>query len=304
MARRGDREPGFGRFDRRAFLRAVAIGGASVPLGAVLAACTRAAEPSANGHVEALASGLPIERDATLRVYEWKDYLASDVLDAFTRRHADANVRIHVESFQRIDEAVARLQEPGAAFDVFFPTIDVLPDLVRAGIVRPLNHDYLPNIANLWPWFSGADRPFYDPNLAYTMPYTVYSGGVGWRDDLIARADEPSATDPFAIFWDERYRGRLGMYDDPLEALALALLRDGVVDLKAATDTQLARAADDLDAAVRMAGVRFTLDGAEEGLPEGEFVAHQAWSGDVLTAPRYAEEDDHGSGARVARQLR
>ena len=306
MARRGDRAAAaLRRIDRRRFLRAALIGGASVPaLSAVLDACTRAAGSSPGPEAAPLASGLPIERDATLRVYEWKDYLASDVLQSFTRRYADAGVGVHVESFQRIDEAVARLRRPGADFDVFFPTIDALPDLTRAGMLRPLNHDYLPNVANLWSWFKSADRPSYDPNLAYTVPYTVYSSGVGWRADLIAPSDAPDADDPFAILWDGRYRGRLGMYDEYLEALSLALLRDGVVDLKAATDAQLAGAADALDRAVRDAGLRFTMDGAEEGLPEGEFVAHQAWSGDVLTAPRYADGEDPGSGSRVARQLR
>jgi spermidine/putrescine transport system substrate-binding protein len=307
MARRRDREVRVGqRIDRRRFLRVAALGGASVPLaGALLAACTRSSQPPTNGGiVEPLPSGLPVERDATLRVYEWKDYLSAKVVDAFTRRHGDANVRVHVESFQRIDEAIARLREPGSDFDVFFPTIDALPDLVRAGMLRPLTHDYLPNIANLWSWFNGVDRPAYDPNLAYTVPYTVYSSGVGWGGALVWPGETPDTKGPVAIFWDDRYRGRLGLYDEYLEALSLALLRDGVVDLRAATDAQLAHAADALEEAVRVAGVRFTLEGAEEGLPEGEFVAHQAWSGDVLTAPRYADEEDQGSGANVARQLR
>jgi spermidine/putrescine transport system substrate-binding protein len=291
---------------RRTFLRAAGAGLASASaLGALMDACTISSQPAAiGGGVEPIASGLPIERDATLRVYEWKDYLASGVLQAFAHRYADANVRIHVESFHRIDEAIARLREPDAAFDVFFPTIDVLPDLVAAGMLRPLNHDYLPNTRNLWTWFRGPGQPSYDPSLAYTVPYTVYSSGVGWRADLVAPADAPDERDPFAILWDGRYRGRLGIYDEYLEGLSLAMLRDGVVDLRDATDAQLARAADALAEAVRVAGVRFTLDGAEEGLPEGEFVAHQSWSGDVLTAPRYAEEDDPGSGADVARQLR
>ncbi len=165
-------------------------------------------------------------------MYQWKDYLAKDVLRAFTRRFADANIDVEVESFAQIDQGIARLQEPGAHFDVFFPTIDVLPDLIAAGLLRPLNHDYLPNVANLWSWFSGAGGPFYDPNLQFSVPYTVYSSGVGWRNDLVAPADAPDADDPFAIFWNDRYRGRLGIYDAYLEALSLALLRDGVIDLK------------------------------------------------------------------------
>lgn len=30
-----------------------------------------------------------------------------------------------------------------------------------------------------------------------------------------------------------------------------------------------------------------TLEGAYEGLPDGEFAAHQAWSGDLISAARY-----------------
>jgi spermidine/putrescine transport system substrate-binding protein len=288
---------------RREFLRAAAVGATSASALGLIGACTRAATPVATP-VSPLESGLPVERDATLRVYEWKDYLSANVLDAFRRRFADANVGVEVESFERMDEAVARLQDPGTNFDVFFPTIDVLSHLKAVGLLRPLNHDYLPKVANLWSWFRGDGGPFYDPHLAYTVPYTVYSSGVGWRDDLVSTADAPDAGDPYAIFWNDRYRGRLGIYDAYREALSLALFRDGVVDLRDATDGELVRAANALEEAVRVADVRFTLEGAEEGLPEGDFAAHQAWSGDILTAPRYADRYEPGAGGKVARTLR
>jgi spermidine/putrescine transport system substrate-binding protein len=239
-------------------------------------------------HIE---SGLDVERGATLHVYQWKNYLSKNVLAGFVRAFASADVHVRVESFRHIDEAVARINDPSADFDVVFPTIGVLRGLVNARLLLPLNHDYLPNITNLWSWFRG-DGPFFDPQLRYSTPYTVYSSGVGWRADLVAPNDAPDAQpDPFAIFWNTRYRGELGMYDEYLEALSLSLLHDGVIDLHAATDAQLERAADGLERAVRDAGVRFTDDGAAEGLPQGRFVAHQAWSGDVLTAERYARSD-------------
>jgi spermidine/putrescine transport system substrate-binding protein len=77
-----------------------------------------------------------------------------------------------------------------------------------------------------------------------------------------------------------------------LEAMALALLRDGVVDVLDATDAQLGDAAAALREAVSATGVRFTADGAERGVVAGRFAAHQAWSGDVLAAPRYAAGGD------------
>ena len=70
-----------------------------------------------------------IERGATLRIYQWRDYLADDVLDSFARRHAGDDVEIEVESFTTMAEARRRLRRPDGDFDVFFPTIGALPRL-------------------------------------------------------------------------------------------------------------------------------------------------------------------------------
>ena len=58
-------------------------------------------------------------------------------------------MRVEVESFTHMDEAVATLQDPATQFDVFFPTIDACPGLIDAGLLRPLDHDQLPNVRNL-----------------------------------------------------------------------------------------------------------------------------------------------------------
>ncbi len=288
---------------RRAFLQRAALLAVGLPLVGAAAACgRRGASPAAAPAttlgqalpVDAgllLASELPIERGATLRVYEWKDYLSASVVRAFEQAYAAADVHVEIESFSHIDEAIARLQDPASDFDVVFPVIDVLPGLVDAGLLRPLNHDYLPHVRNLWGWFRG-DGPFYDPGQRYTTPYTVYTGGIGWRADVVADADAPDRrADPFDVFLDGRYRNRVGIYDAYRDALALGLQRAGVTDLRAANDAELAAAADFLEAAVAATDARFTDDGASEGLPEGTFAVHQAWSGDILTAPRYAAEE-------------
>jgi spermidine/putrescine transport system substrate-binding protein len=282
--------------------------------GATLAACQRtsspASGPTALGQplpVDAgavLPSGLPVEQGATLRILEWKDYLSHDVLASFRRAYADDAIAVDVQSFEHVDELVGRLQDPANTFDVVFPVVDVVPQMVDAGYLRPLNHDYLPHVSNLWGWFRAADGPFYDPGQRYTTPYTVYTGGIGWRADMVAAADAPDRrADPYAVFLDEAYRHRTGFYDAYRDALALGLQRQGVVDLRDADDAQLTAAADFLAEAVRRTDARFTYDGAEEGLPERTFAVHQSWSGDILTAPRYAAQEGDDPRA-VAAALR
>jgi spermidine/putrescine transport system substrate-binding protein len=279
---------------RRAFIRRLAAAGISLP--AVLAACDRRpAPPPEPGAVAprpvgpTFQSGKPADGRSVLKVYEWRDYLSKGTLRSFEALFPEGDVRVEVESFTHMGEAVARLQDPAATFDVFFPTIDALPGLVDAGLIRPLDHERLPNVRNLWPWFREGTGPFYDPGQRSSLPYTVYVSGVAWRADMVRAADAPDASgDPWSVFWNPDYRGRVGMYDGFLEALSLALLRDGVLDVQAATDGQLEVAAAALADAVATTRVRFTNDGVAEGLPEGTFAAHQAWSGDVLSAPGYA----------------
>ena len=188
-----------------------------------------------------------------------------------------------------MDEAIAHLQDPATRFDVFFPTIDAMPGLIDAGLLRPSRHDLLPNLRNLWPWFRGGGRALLRSRAAIPLPRTVGSGSRGARTWSRPPTRQVTPRIRGACSGTPSYQGRVGMYDGYLEAMSLALLRDGVADVRAATDAELEAAVAALVDAVAITGVRFTNDGAQEGLPEGEFAVHQAWSRRrVVRADRYA----------------
>jgi spermidine/putrescine transport system substrate-binding protein len=289
-----------GSLSRRAFIRAAG----AVAGGAVIGACT----PGRSRRVEDVGSlpipgdNLPIEaatrveRGATLRIYQWRDYLAGDVLDSFTRRHASAGVRVEVESFTTMSEAAGRLRRPDADFDVFFPTIDALPRLAAERLLRPLTHELLPNLSNLWLYFRNDSGPFYDVGQRYSVPYTVYSTGIGWRRDLVRDADAPEYLEnPYDAYWNERYRGAVGIYDDYREAIAMALLRSGE-DPNTGDDGAIERAVDDLVALAEDVDVEVSAEGAYAELQTGEYALQQSWSGDLLSAKRFGAvaADDAG----------
>ncbi len=309
-----DARSGAHGIDRRGFLRAAIGAGAGLAAGSALAACGHPGPPTVSlgseilldparptvwpvGDPPPIAGGLRPERGATLRVYQWRDYLYDDVLEAFVRRYADLDVDVEVDSFSTMAEAIARLRRPGSDFDVFFPTLDALPELVSSGMLLPLNHAYLPNLANLWPWFLGADRPFYDAGQRFTTPYTVYSSGVAWDRERVREADAPPFTS-FDVLWNPRYRDATAFYDQYREAIALSLLHDGVSDPIAATNRELADAGDALVSAIDDLGARLDTDAAYRDVPVGRLAAAQAWSGDVVSAIRHGR-----GGADAAERL-
>jgi spermidine/putrescine transport system substrate-binding protein len=285
---------------RRAFIRAAG----AVAGGAVLGACAPSPAHRVAGAVALpihdanppIDAGTAVERGGALRIYQWRDYLSGDVLEGFARRHSASDVRIEVESFTAMAEAIERLRRPDGDFDVFFPTIDALPRLVEESLVRPLTHELLPNLPNLWPYFRKDGAPFYDVGQRYSVPYTVYSTGIGWRRDLVRDADSPEhLANPYDAYWNERYRGAVGIYDDYREGIAMALLRRGD-DPNTAEEGSIGRAIDDLTALAEGVDVEVSAEGAYHELQSGEYALQQSWSGDLLSAKRFGTvaADDAG----------
>ena len=115
-------------------------------------------------------------------------------------------VDIRLSTFNDADEALTKIASRDLGFDLYFPSYDSLGRLVQADLLRPLNHDYLPNTGNLWPGFRD---PWYDRGSRYTVPYTIYSTGIGWRTDKVP--DDIAALDnPYDVLLGHGVHGERG----------------------------------------------------------------------------------------------
>jgi spermidine/putrescine transport system substrate-binding protein len=233
-----------------------------------------------------IESGLPPEENATLKIYNYADYMDPAAFDSFEEKFADANVTIELSTFNDYPEALAKIRSGEVDFDVFVVVPDTLPRVVAAGLGRPLNHDYIPNIANVWPEFSD---PFYDQGWQYTVPYTTYTTGIAWRTDMIDE-DIAARENPWDVFWDPQYAGMMTVLDDYRETIGAALLRRGETDLQTADQALLDQAQKDLLEMTDLTAPRVTINYYSE-LPEGQHGLSMAWSGDAVNFQYYLPED-------------
>jgi spermidine/putrescine transport system substrate-binding protein len=79
----------------------------------------------------------------------------------------------------------------------------------------------------------------------------------------------------------------------------MTLQADGAADVNTGDMGKLAGAADELIGFSKATGVKVTADGDYEGIARGEFAVHQAWSGDVLAARRFAGAPPALTDARI-----
>jgi spermidine/putrescine transport system substrate-binding protein len=306
-------------FGRRALLKYGALSAAGLGAAGLLGACSDTTTPvgaiAADADVgpgglplarptrpvtlpiyagnKAIASGLRPEA-GPLQFYNWIDYINPAVIASFQRRYG---VKVEISTFNTIDEAVAKLASGAVQFDVFVPETVFLEQLVVGRILQPLNHSYVPNLAaNVWP--SLAD-PWYDVGSRYSVPYTIYTTGIGWRADFLPRFDPVRSRDPWGSLWSEgpRISGKVGLLDDEHDGLTMGLLYRGFRDPNTESARQLSAARDALIELVRLTNLKFDTNEYQH-LADGSLWLHQAWSGDMAAAPLYTPK---GTPASVLR---
>jgi spermidine/putrescine transport system substrate-binding protein len=311
------RDPAHRGFSRRDFLRKSLAAGVALPTSAaILAACggdnggggggggeedivPRFGTPTKPVTLQTYKDNPAIESNlepesGPLVIYNWEQYFWKQVLKSFGKKFG---VEVKYETFYNMEQAIQKFQTGEIDVDIFFPTIDYIPKLVAAKLIQPLNHDYIPNIKNVWP---SLQDPYYDQGAQYTLPYTVYTTGIMWRTDIVPMevSDVEGMSNPYEIFWNADYRGKVGIYDAYREALSLGLYREhgNETDLNTDDPAEIQKARDNLVELNDLVDVKTTIDGAYAGLPEGKFGLHQAWSGDAQAGPWYTSSPKEEAG--------
>ena len=237
--------------------------------------------------------GMEPERDATLKLYNWSDYINADTAKAFEKQYKQYNVKVQVSTFNTMEEALGKIRSGQTEFDIFFPTYDQLGKLVQSGLLRPLQHSYVDNIDQAWPVFR---NPFYDQGWQYSVPYVVYSTGIAWRVDKVSE-DIAARPNPWDVFWDARYKGRIGLLDDMRETMAVVLLRNKIYDLNTGDPAHLDVARKQLVELAQTVNPVVNIKDYVD-LPEARTFVNHAWSGDMVNAQYYMPK---GQSADVIR---
>ena len=284
-------------FDRRTFLRRAAGAAVAVPsLSAILAACAKPGSlppgvtilPLARPHdpvtlprwKEPIADGLPIEKGATLKVYNWSDYFYKKVLKEFESAYG---VTIEWTPFNNMEEAIQKMASGQIKPDVFITDVDKINSLVEARLIQPLNHSYIPSLVkDVWKSYQ---NPFYDQQWRYTVPYVLWTSGIAYRRDHIDDAEV--AAKGYEILWDSTYRGKVGLYDSYRDCIGMALMRNGVQDINTGNREDINAAKDAILELIANTDARLTINGVYVGISEDTFWLHEAWSGDIIGAQFY-----------------
>ncbi|MBL8116611.1 MAG: spermidine/putrescine ABC transporter substrate-binding protein [Anaerolineae bacterium] len=216
--------------------------------------------------VVALVQSLP-EGDRVLNWYNWTTYEAEDTRSNF---QALCGITVNEDNFGSNEELIAKLRQGNPGYDIVVPTGVVVPQMVREGMLVPLDLSKIPNFANISEALQG---PEYDPENMYTIPYQWGTMAIGYNVEAVGKE---------VTSWEDMWNfgGNVAWIEDPRNMLGFALRLQGF-DPNTTNPDEIGAARDYL--IDRGGNVRsIAQDDGQEKLLSGEVDMVIEYSGDIF----------------------
>ncbi len=118
-----------------------------------------------------------------LVISNWDGYMPKDMAEKFKAATGiDLEVSVHATNEEIMGKVTA---SGGEGYDVLFVTSPFAEALNKLGLLAPVDHTKVPNLANLYP---EAKQLRHDPDNTFSVPYSWGTTGLCYRSDLVKTA--------------------------------------------------------------------------------------------------------------------
>lgn len=238
-----------GEFDRRSVLKALAS------LGLGMAVLTTSGRARAADQVS---------------VYTWATYKDRNLYQSYVDSHGDPSISF----FGDTDEAFNKLKG-GYRVDLAHPCADDMRRWQASGMLKPFDESKLAHLGDFWPELATLDATVDESGKRWFVPFDWGNSSIVYRTDKVDVRDQSWSI----LYNDDRYKGRVAMYDSGPPAVEIAASILKYPDIFVVTDEQLVECGKLLRH--QRDNVRFYWSDQstiEQGIASGELVAAYAWN--------------------------
>src|SRR5262249_19749858 len=242
----------------------------------------------------ALLSAHANAQERVVNFYNWSNYMAPDVLEAFAK---ETGIKVVYDTFDANETLETRLLAGKSGYDVVVPTAYFLQRQISAHVFQKLDKAKLPNLANAWPTVTQR-LATYDPGNRYAANYMWGTTGIGYNVKTVAKILGPDAKiDSWDIVFKPENLAKfkdcgVHMLDSADDIFPAALGYLGL-DPNSTKQADLEKAAE-LVSKVRPYVRKFHSSEYLSALATGEICLVVGWSGDVMQARSRAAEAKSG----------
>lgn len=169
-----------------------------------------------------LAMSCPVTaapEQVTINVFNWGEYISdgSDgTLDVNAEFEKRTGIKVNYSNFETNEAMYSKLKNGGASYDIVIPSDYMIARLIKEDMLEKINFDNIPNLQYIDEKFKNGNCSF-DPTGEYSVAYTWGDVGLVYNSSIIT--EEP---DSWSALWNEDYKGKIIMFNNPRDAFAIA----------------------------------------------------------------------------------
>lgn len=212
----------------------------------------------------------------TVNVYNWGEYISDgsegsmDVVSEFERL---TGAKVNYTNFESNENMYSKLAGGGVSYDVIAPSDYMIGRLLDEDMLLELDYDNIPNINLIDEQFQHLSV---DPEQKYTVCFNVGTTVLIYNKTLVA--EEPDSWD---VLWDEQYRGKVLMFNNPRDAFAIAQARLNQ-DFNTVNEDDWVKAAELLAEQRDAVSPVYVMDEVFNLMESGEYAFATYYAGDYL----------------------
>lgn len=172
----------------------------------------------------------PLEEEKVVNIFNWEDYLSQKIIDEFKQKFG---VEIKIDTFKDSDEIISTLQFQPEKYDLVVAEDDKVRLFKQLKLISELDPQKILNLKYIK---EAAKNNSYDPGNRYCIPYVAGYTGIVINEKYLKDFDGTRK-----ILWDEKYKGKISIINNPAEILINALFALGY-ELKDADSEKLKEA--------------------------------------------------------------
>lgn len=187
-------------------------------LAAALLAClTLLSATSAAAKSPTVKATPTAQTGVTINVYNWGEYISTgkdgtmDVNSEFTKL---TGIRVNYTTFEDNESMYSKIAGGGANYDVIVPSDYMISKMISEHLLQKLDFSNIPNYKYIDSTYRGEA---YDPDNEYSVPYAWGVVGIFYNKKYVTEK-----VDSWKILWNEKYAGKILMFDNPRDSFGIA----------------------------------------------------------------------------------
>ncbi len=151
-----------------------------------------------------------------LNVYNWGEYIDDEELDVVSEFERLTGCDVNYTTFESNENMYSKLSGGGVSYDIIIPSDYMVERLISEDMLLPLDYNNIPNYKK---YFDSEKYGYMVENgiSDYAVIYNIGTTILIYNKNMVEEA--PTS---WNVLWDEQYKGKVLMFNNPRDSFAIA----------------------------------------------------------------------------------